>query len=198
MGTRWEAVLVQAPADSIRSLPTLLLSVADQATPRIRFTFVATRHRSVGDIWCLECFGVNKNPLHVHGSLPGALGRHPELAAPLPLAKQAAFSATVAVALAVAPVVPRATYVFYSDGLSRSGAIRLRPQPVESQWSEPDAPGGYGHAAVQAARRFVGDVQFIEDVWESFEGDGAIRMVWRLLDRHKLLAPPEQLRSEHC
>jgi hypothetical protein len=143
MGTRWEAVLVQAPADSIRSLPTLLLSVADKVTPRIRFTFTATRHRSAADIWCLECFGVNKNPLHVHGSLPAAFGCHPELTAPLPLAKQAAFSATVALAVAVAPVVPRATYVFYSDALSRSGAIRFRPQPIESQWSEP-ARWGYG------------------------------------------------------
>ena len=198
MGARWEAVLVQASADAIRSLPALLLSVADRATPRIRFTFVATRHRDVGDIWCLECFGVNKNPLHVQGSLPEVLARHTGFAGPLPLAEQAAFPATVAAALAVAPVVTRATYVFYSDGLSRSGAIRFRPEPVESTWSEPDALGGYGHAALAAARPFVGDAEFIEEVWAAFEGDAPTRMAWCLLDHHQLQVPPEQLGSNHC
>lgn len=197
MGAKWEAVLVRGSRDAITDLPGRLLPLADHSVPRIRFTLVVTRHRSAEDVWCLECLGVNKNPLQVSGSLPDVLRWHDALAAPEPLAKQAAFSATVAMGLAVASAVARATYLFFSDGLSRSGGFHLSPEPVESLWSEPSTPGGYGTGAVTLAQPYVPGAQFIEDVMEAFEDESRLRWAWRLLDRRELLRTPELLGSEH-
>jgi hypothetical protein len=185
MGSRCDGILIAANEAAVTAFPERLLPLTPSMRPPIRVTLVATMLAGHPNVWWLALDGVNRRPLQVECDFASISVTKEALDVPLEWAKHLSLPATFAAARHIAGHVASATYVFHSDGLVGSVAVRFLRSGRTAEWSHGS------NAAVAAIQEVLPTVGYVDDFGDALVGGRTL--AWRLMDHRTILASPAQL-----